>query len=89
MMIVHVELRRETFLKVLCIDDDGFVHKKLFLSGIEEFRKVPQIILQPNVALNGSVQVPRCSAESVHDNVEESKAPVNEQKRSSIGQGFL
>lgn len=63
-MIVHVELRRETFLKVLCINDDGFVPKKLFLSGIEEFRKVPQIILQPNVALNGSVQVPRCSAES-------------------------
>nr|XP_034339469.1 uncharacterized protein LOC117693171 [Crassostrea gigas] len=71
MINVHKELKRQTFLKGLCIEDDdedaGFVPRKLFLFGIEEFSKVQQVVLQPDFAQNNSVEVPSCSVEAVHE----------------------
>uniref|UniRef100_A0A8W8K2L6 Uncharacterized protein n=2 Tax=Magallana gigas TaxID=29159 RepID=A0A8W8K2L6_MAGGI len=93
MINVHKELKRQTFLKGLCIEDDdedaGFLPRKLFLFGIEEFQKVPQVVLQPDFAQKNSVEAPSCSAEPVADQEEESEAPFIEKKRSSIGQRFL
>lgn len=43
----HLNFQRQTYIKGLCIEDDdedaGFVPGKLFLFGIEEFQKVPQV----------------------------------------------
>nr|XP_034339468.1 DEAD-box ATP-dependent RNA helicase 42-like [Crassostrea gigas] len=93
MINVHKELKRQTFLKGLCIEDDdedaGFVPRKLFLFGIEEFSKVQQVVLQPNIAQNNSVEVPSCSVEPVANQEEESEAPFSAKRRPSIGERFL
>lgn len=93
MINVHKELKRQTSLKGLCIEDDdedaGFVPRKLFLFGIEEFSKVQEVVLQPNIAQNYLVEVPSCSAEPVADQEEESEAPFSAKRRPSIGERFL
>lgn len=92
MINVHKELKRQTFLKGLCIEDDdedaGFVPRKLFLFGIE-FSKVQQVVLQPDFAQNYSVEVPSCSVEPVADHEEKSEAPFSAKRRPSIGERFL
>uniref|UniRef100_K1Q776 Uncharacterized protein n=1 Tax=Magallana gigas TaxID=29159 RepID=K1Q776_MAGGI len=62
MINVHKELKRQTYLKGLCIEDDdedaGFVPRKLFLFGIDEFQKVPQVkILKSPVIQTHDLQI--------------------------------
>lgn len=92
MINVHKELKRQTFLKGLCIEDDGedagFVPRKLFLFGIEEFSKVQQVVLQPNISQNYSVEVPSCSVEPVADHEEKSEAPFSAKEDPRLAKDF-